>query len=118
MTSLVLYDAKEIVEYQDPLSIVKEKTVFTSREEVKKQLPDICARALALAWIDERWKNELMADPQTALERKGVYLPKDMGIDYEGASGNRPRLIIFEQVQGTKFKMRVCYLQLTMMAGR
>jgi len=118
MNDLVLYDTKAIVEFNDPLSIVKEKTIFKNRDEVKEQLPDICSRALARAWIDERWKQELMADPQTALEREGVYLPKEMGIDYEGASGNRPKLIIFEQVPDTKFKMRVCYLQLTMMAGR
>jgi hypothetical protein len=118
MTDLILYNKKEIVEYKDPLSIVKEKTIFKNRAEVKKQLPDICARALAIAWIDEAWKIELMSDPQTALERKGVYLPKDMGIEYEGAYGNRPRLVIFEEVNGTKFKLRVCALQLTMMASR
>ena len=63
MNDLVLYDTKAIVEFNDPF-IVKEKTIFKNRDEVKEQLPDICSRALARAWIDERWKQELMADPK------------------------------------------------------
>ena len=85
MNDLVLYDTKAIVEFNDPIIYCKRKTIFKNRDEVKEQLIDICSRALARAWIDERWKQELMADPNCS-EREGVYLPKEMGIDYEGAS--------------------------------
>ena len=31
---------------------------------------------------------------------------------------DRPRIVVFEQRPGSKFKVRVLYLQLVMMAGR
>ena len=48
-TDLVLtkQDKHALILYQDPFSLVDENITFTTREEVAKNLPDICSRALA-----------------------------------------------------------------------
>ena len=63
-------------------------------------------------------KEEFAKDPQKTLEFNGVYLPEDMSIEFQKQNTDRPRIVVFEQKPGSKFKMRVFYLQLVMMAGR
>ena len=54
----------------------------------------------------------------TTLEKNGVFLPENMSIEFQKQNTDRPRIVVFEQKPGSKFKLRVFYLQLVMMAGR
>ena len=119
-TDLVLSkeDKHALVLYQDPFSIVDENVTFTTREEVAKNLPDICSKALARAWIDKGFYNLLSQDPISVFRTQGVTLPDNMTIKFDHSGKNRPKLIVYETNPNSKFKVRVCALTLTMMAQR
>ena len=102
----------------NPLDITKKLSHLTTRAEVRKFLPDILGRVLARIWIDTDFKEEFARDHQKTLEFNGVYLPEDMSIEFQKPNSDRPRIVVYEQRPNSKFKLRVLYLQLLMMAGR
>ena len=100
------------------LDITNKLHHFKNRSEVRKLLPDILGRVLARIWIDSNFKEEFEQDPQKTLEFNGVFLPEDMSIEFQKPNSDRPRIVVYEQRPNSKFKLRVLYLQLIMMAGR
>ena len=101
-----------------PLDLVNGNLSLSSREEVKKLLPDIIGKALARIWIDSDFRKEFSLDPQSTLEKNGVHLPETMVVEFQKPNSDRPRIVVYERRPGSKFKVRVFYLQLVMMAGR
>ncbi len=99
-------------------SLVDEDMHLVSKEDVKKYLPDILGRALARVWIDSSFNKIFSQNPQKALERHGVFLPENVNIEFQKPDSDRPRVVVYQQNQGSKFKLRLFYLQLVMMAGR
>ena len=91
---------------------------FTDREDVREFLPDILGKALARTWIDADFRTAFDNDPCGTLESHGVFLPENMLIDFQRQNADRPRIVVYEQRPNSKFKARVLYLQLVMMAGR
>ena len=100
------------------LDITNKLHHLKNRSEVRKFLPDILGRVLARIWIDSKFKDEFEQDPQKTLEFIGVYLPEDMSIEFQKPNSDRPRIVVYEQRPNSKFRLRVLYLQLIMMAGR
>ena len=100
------------------LDITNKLHHFKNRSEVRKLLPDILGRVLARIWIDSKFKEEFEQDPQKTLEFNGVYLPEDMSIEFQKPNSDRPRIVVYEQRPNSRFRLRVLYLQLIMMAGR
>lgn len=92
--------------------------VLTNREEVRNRLPDILGRALARAWLDLQFEKDFMTDPLRALAESGVHLPSTMLVEASKTTADRPKIVVYEQQQGSKFKSRVLYLQLVMVAGK
>ena len=107
--------AKDITK---PFELVDGSLKLRSREEVRSLLPDILGKVLARVWLDPSFHMEFSRDPQRTLEINGVFLPDNMSIEFLKQNTDRPRIVVFEQKPGSKFKMRVFYLQLVMMAGR
>ena len=107
--------AKDITK---PFELVNGNIKLRSREEVRSLLPDILGKVLARVWLDPSFHTEFSRDPQRTLEIKGVFLPDNMSIEFQKQNTDRPRIVVFEQKSGSRFKMRVFYLQLVMMAGR
>jgi hypothetical protein len=101
-----------------PLDLVNGNLSLSSRAEVKKLLPDIMGKALARIWIDSDFHRDFSSDPQSTLEKNGVYLPETMLVEFQKPNSDRPRIVVYERRPGSKFKVRVFYLQLVMMAGR
>ena len=101
-----------------PLDLVNGNLSLSSRAEVKKLLPDIMGKALARIWIDSDFHRDFSSDPQSTLEKNGVYLPETMIVEFQKPNSDRPRIVVYERRPGSKFKVRVFYLQLVMMAGR
>jgi hypothetical protein len=91
---------------------------FTDREEVREFLPDILGKALARTWIDSEFQSAFDQDPSGTLEAHGVFLPTNMTIEFQRQNSDRPRIVVYEKRPDSKFKVRVLYLQLVMMAGR
>lgn len=103
---------------KNPLDISEKLQHLKNREEVRKLLPDILGRVLARIWIDSDFREKFSTDPQRTLELNGVYLPEDMNIEFQKPNSDRPRIVVYQQKPNSKFKLRVLYLQLVMMAGR
>ena len=101
-----------------PFDITQKLHHLKNRSEVRKFLPDILGRVLARTWIDADFKEQFHEDPQKTLEFNGVYLPEDMSIEFQKPNSDRPRIVVYEQRPNSKFRLRVLYLQLVMMAGR
>ena len=99
-------------------SLVDEDMHLVNKEDVKKFLPDILGRALARIWIDSNFNRIFSQNPQKALERHGVFLPENVVIEFQKPDSDRPRVVVYQQNSGSKFKLRLFYLQLVMMAGR
>ena len=91
---------------------------FTDREDVRQHLPDILGKALARTWIDNEFHKAFDRDPVGTLESHGIFIPSTMSIEFQRKTSDRPRIVVYEQNPNSKFKARVLYLQLVMMAGR
>ena len=91
---------------------------FTDREDVRQHLPDILGKALARTWIDSEFHKAFDRDPVGTLESHGVFIPRTMSIEFQRKTSDRPRIVVYERNPNSKFKARVLYLQLVMMAGR
>lgn len=91
---------------------------FSDREDVRQHLPDILGKALARTWIDTEFHQAFDQDPVGTLEAHGVFIPSTMSIEFQRKTSDRPRIVVYEQNPNSKFKARVLYLQLVMMAGR
>ena len=74
-------------------------------------------QALARTWITNFTK-PLIAHPVGTLESHGIFIPSNMSIEFQRKTSDRPRIVVYEQNPNSKFKARVLYLQLVMMAGR
>ena len=110
-----LRQAKDVTK---PFELVTGNLKLQSREEVRNLLPDILGKVLARVWLDSSFHAEFSREPQKTLEINGVFLPDNMSIEFQKQNTDRPRIVVFEQKPGSKFKLRVFYLQLVMMAGR
>ena len=104
-------------EVTKPFELVNGNLKLQSREDVRNLLPDILGKVLARVWLDSSFHREFSQDPQKTLESNGVFLPENMSIEFQKQTTDRSDSV-FEQKPGSKFKLRVFYLQLVMMAGR
>jgi len=102
----------------DPFKLVSEQVKFANKEEMRSRLPDILGRALARTWIDSSFHDEFARNPQGTLMAYGVELPDNMSLEFQKPESDRPRIVVYEQKPNSKFRMRVFYLQLVMMAGK
>ena len=100
------------------VKLVGDKTILEDKEEVRTKLPDILGRVLACIWIDPEFYHSFSNDPKKTLEKNGVFPPQDIFLDFEKPSSDRPKVVVYEKKKDSKFKLRVMYLQLVMMAGR
>ncbi len=119
-TDLITVAQEKTKEKSNPLEINTTEKLhhLKNKTEVRKFLPDILGRVLARIWIDSKFKDDFASDPQKTLEFNGIYLPEDMKIEFQKPNSDRPRIVVYEQRPNSRFKLRVLYLQLVMMAGR
>ncbi len=100
------------------LSLVNDKVYLADKQAVREQLPDILGRVLARIWIDQKFHQSFSEDPQGTLQSNGVFLPKSMDVEFQKPDSTRPRIVVYERRARSKFRTRIFYLQLVMMAGR
>ncbi len=105
-------------EISQALELVDKDLILKNRDEVKKFLPDILGRVLARIWIDKSFKENFKSNPRQVLNDNGVFLPDDMILEFQKPNSDRPKIIVYEKKQNSKFKVRVVQLQLVMLAGR
>jgi hypothetical protein len=100
------------------LSLVNEDVYLADKKAVREQLPDILGRVLARIWIDQKFHRSFSEDPQRTLQLNGVFLPESMDVEFQKPDSSRPRIVVYERRENSKFRTRIFYLQLVMMAGR
>ena len=120
MSNLVPVAKGALVKYKQPtFKLVDTTTVFATREEVKRHLPDICGHVLAKAWHDKEYEKLLIDDIDKTFRDGGVVLPSEFRLVYDKPSGQRAKISIYEQHEANKnFKIKVCSLTLNMLAQR
>ena len=117
-TSLIEYkDQTSITKYYE-FKLVEHDINFLDRDTVKERLPDILGRALARSWIDEQYKRYLEEDLKGTLASGGVILPDGYECVFEKNGNQRAKIVVYEKKPGSKFRLRVCGLSLTMLATR
>lgn len=99
-------------------SLVDEDVNLLNRAEVKEKLPDILGRVLARSWLDKDFMEQFKSEPLDVLRAAGVHLPETIHIEFQKANSDRPKVVVYEQQENSKLKLRVFYLQLVMVAGR
>ena len=111
----IKFDQNEV---KQALELVDKDLILKNREDVKKYLPDILGRVLARIWIDKSFKDSFKSNPKEVLNDNGVFLPDDMILEFQKPNSDRPKIIVYEKKEKSKFKVRVVQLQLVMLAGR
>lgn len=108
------YDGSEGPEFarEPPIEIV------INPSELKEKILDYLGAVLARCWIDRSLLGEIERDAHRTLRHLGILLPPEIEIKVERPGRDRPRLVIYEWDENRRFKRRVCYLQLLMMAGK
>lgn len=99
-------------------NLVDEDINLLNRAEVKEKLPDILGRVLAKSWLDKDFMLQFKSEPLEVLKSAGVHLPETIHIEFQKANSDRPKIVVYEQQENSRLKLRVFYLQLVMVAGR
>ena len=92
--------------------------IVINPSELREKILDYLGAVLARCWIDRSLLGEIERDAHRALRHLGILLPDEIEIRVERPGKDRPRLVIFEWDENRRFKRRICYLQLIMMAGK
>jgi hypothetical protein len=86
--------------------------------EVKDQLPAILGKVMALCWLNDEFQNFFISEPAKCLDDIGIVIPDGIIVTSQKSNTNRPSITVFEQREGSRFKVRLFSLSLTLMASR
>jgi hypothetical protein len=92
--------------------------VIITANQIKERIIDYLGAVLARCWVDRTLLDKIEANPHQALRHIGILLPPEIDIKVERSNQQRPRLVIYEYNADRSMRMRICYLQLMMMAGK
>jgi hypothetical protein len=92
--------------------------IVINPQQIREKILDYLGAVLARCWIDRGLLDEIERDAHRTLRHLGILLPDEIEIKVERTNKDRPRLVIFEQDEARRFRRRICYLQLIMMAGK
>jgi hypothetical protein len=92
--------------------------IIINPKEIKEKILDYLGAVLARCWIDRTLLLDIERDAHRTLRHLGILLPDEIEIKVERTNKDRPRLVIYEADESRRFRRRICYLQLIMMAGR
>ena len=92
--------------------------IVINPQEIREKILHYLGAVLARCLIDRGLLDEIERDAHRTLRHLGILLPDEIEIKVERTNKDRPRLVIYEQDEGRRFRRRICYLQLIMMAGK
>ena len=84
--------------------------------DIREKIVEYLGKVLARCWIEPKLLDQLEDDPHYTLYEMGMILPDDLTIHVIRTKKNRPKLVIYEMINGV-FK-KICYLQLSMLASK
>ena len=89
-----------------------------NKDKMMEFLPDLLGKALALCWVNDKFKFYLEKSPQETLAQYGVRLPPDFSIDFTYSETGRPQITVFEFSEDIRFRKRIFDLKLVLMAAK
>lgn len=89
---------------------------FINPIDIKTKIVEYLGKVLARCWIQPALLKDLENDAHACLLEMGMILPPELNIHVVKTNKNRPRLVVYETINGKPKK--VCYLQLSMLASK
>lgn len=89
---------------------------FINPIDIKTKIVEYLGKVLARCWIQPALLKDLENDAHSCLLEMGLILPPELNIHVVKTNKNRPRLVVYETINGKPKK--VCYLQLSMLASK
>ena len=92
--------------------------VFSDETQVRKELPQVLAKLLALCWINNDLANHFLSNTKYFLDKIDVELPDSIFIEVKKEAKAKPSITVFQIPEGSKFKQRLFKLSLKLIANR
>lgn len=120
-TSLVIVETQED---EIPESIViavrtlVPAQVLSNEAEVRKELPQVIGKLLALCWINNELASYFLSNTKNFLDKIKIELPDSIIIEVKKETKAKPSITVFQIAEGSKYKQRLFKLSLKLIANR
>lgn len=92
--------------------------ILTNEAEVRKELPQVLGKLLALCWINQELAGFFLSDTRNFLEKIQISLPESIVIEVKKEVRAKPSITVFQIGEGRKYKQRLFKLSLKLIANR
>jgi len=92
--------------------------ILTNEAEVRRELPQVLGKLLALCWINQELARFFLSDTRVFLEKIQISLPENIVIEVKKEVRAKPSITVFQIEEGRKYKQRLFKLSLKLIANR
>jgi hypothetical protein len=92
--------------------------VLSNEAEVRKELPQVIGKLLALCWINNELASYFLSNTKNFLDKIKIELPDSIIIEVKKETKAKPSITVFQIAEGSKFKQRLFKLSLKLIANR
>ena len=92
--------------------------VLSSEAEVRKELPQVIGKLLALCWINNELASYFLSNTKNFLDKIKIELPDSIIIEVKKETKAKPSITVFQIAEGSKYKQRLFKLSLKLIANR
>ena len=92
--------------------------VLSNEAEVRKELPQVIGKLLALCWINNELASYFLSNTKNLLDKIKIELPDSIIIEVKKETKAKPSITVFQIAEGSKYKQRLFKLSLKLIANR
>ena len=92
--------------------------VLSNEAEVRKELPQVIGKLLALCWINNELASYFLSNTKNFLDKIKIELPDSIIIEVKKETKAKPSITVFQIAEGSKYKQRLFKLSLKLIAYR
>lgn len=92
--------------------------VLSNEAEVRKELPQVIGKLLALCWINNELASYFLSNTKNLLDKIKIELPDSIIIEVKKETKAKPSITVFQIAEGRKYKQRLFKLSLKLIANR
>ena len=92
--------------------------VLSNEAEVRKELPQVIGKLLALCWINNELASYFLSNTKNFLDKIKIELPDSIIIEVKKETKAKPSITVFQIAEGSKYKQRLFKLSLKLIANR
>ena len=92
--------------------------VLSNEAEVRKELPQVIGKLLALCWINNELSSYFLSNTKNFLDKIKIELPDSIIIEVKKETKAKPSITVFQIAEGSKYKQRLFKLSLKLIANR